>query len=229
MAANNYQFVQTRNLFCEYLTGYSENLTYEEWVQAEEDSKAALLYIRFYQEVTLAWYNAVISFNIVYVTQEDGVSQVLQYLMKNVSKINADKKRYTSNYIYRVCYNCLFDLWLTRKTDNQRSVSELSNEYVDGDTVVDLFDLVPSEDDDIETQKTKEAVWAIIRHMGPKAEKVVNHLINPMDTLHKVSESSSERPIDRLADVSVSKKEYEEIISELRVQLAPFKNILLHF
>ena len=95
--------------------------------------------------------------------------------------------------------------------------------------VVSLFDTVPSEDDDVETQQTKEAIWTIIRHMGPKAEKVVNHLINPSDTLHKVSKSSSERPIDRLADVAVSKSEYEAIIAELKVQLEPYKDLLLQF
>lgn len=227
MSANNYQFVQTRNLFKDYLSGYPKNPTFEEWNSAEEDDKASLLYVTFYSEITLAWHNAVTSLGIVHVTQEDGVSTVLQYLMKNVDKITADPKRYSPNYIYRVCYNCLLSLWRTRGTDMQRCASEISNEYTDGDIDINLWDLVPSEDDDYETLQTKEAIWTIIRHMGPKAEKVVNHLINPGDTLHKVSQSSSERPIDRLADVSVNSVEYEEIMAELRIQLAPYKDALL--
>lgn len=229
MSANNYQFIQTRNMFREYLSGYPEHPTFEEWNNASEEDKAALLFVSFYQEVTLAWYNAVVSKNIVYLSQEDGISTALQHLMKNVSKISADKNRYCSKYIYRVVYNSFWGIWRTRENEKLRSACEYSNEYTDGDVSVNLWDLVPSEDDDIETQETKEAIWNIIRHMGPKAEKVVNHLINPKDTLHKISQSSSERPYDRLADVSVSNTEYEEILAELRVKLEPYKDILLSF
>lgn len=229
MPASNYQFVSTYNMFTEYLSGYSKDfrsMTFEDWDKADADDKAALLYVIFYPEITQAWTNAIDGFGVVYVPQEDGVSTVLQYLMKNVDKISADKERYSPKYIYRVAYNCLVLLGVTRRTDKQRSSSELSNEYTDGDKTVNLWDLVPSRDDDIETQKTKEAIWNIIHHMGPKAEKVVNHLINPSDTIHKVSDKSSERPTDRLADVSVSKHEYEEILAELRIKLAPYKDIL---
>lgn len=229
MSASNYQFIQTRNMFRDYLSGYSKNPTFIEWNNANEDDKASLLFVTFFNEITLAWDKAVVSCGVVYVSQEDGVSTVLQYLMKNVSKISEDEKRYTSKYIYQVCYNCLLSLWRTRGTERQRCGCEISNEYSDGGVSVNLWDLVPSEDDDIETQQTKEAIWMIIRHMGPKAEKVVNHIINPDDTLHKISQSSSERPIDRLADISVSKKEYEEIVAELRFQLTPYKDLLLHF
>lgn len=235
-SANNSQFIQTRNMFRDYLKDYPKNPSYEVWNNAPEDDKAALLYTTFYQEITLAWYNAVISNGIVYVTQEDGVSTVIQYLMKNVEKISQDSERYSPKYIYQVCYNCLLSLWRTRTTDMQRSAVEvapdfevevpgtiLGKNFKSGGTV-NLWDLVPSEDEDLETQQTKEAIWNIIRHMGPKAEKVVNHLINPGDTLHKVSAKSSERPIDRLADVSVTKTEYEEILAELRIRLAPFKD-----
>ena len=230
-SANNYQFIQTRKMFREYLSGYPKNPTYEEWINAEDEDKASLLYVTFYQEITLAWYNAVVSRGIVYVSQEDGVSTVLQYLMKNVEKIAADPQRYTSKYIYQVCYNCLFSLSSTRTSDIQRSSCEISNEYVNpaDNIAVNLWDLVPSEDEDMETQQTKEAIWNIIRHMGPKAEKVVNHLINPADTLRRVSTKSTERNSDRLRDISVSEAEYAAIIAELRIKLAPYKDALLTF
>ena len=242
MSANNSQFIQTRNMFRDYLSGYSKNPTYEEWKSAAADDKACLLYVTFYSEVTLAWYNAVVSKGVVYVTQEDGVSTVLQYLMKNVSIIMNDPKRYTSEYIYTICYNCLLSLWRTRGTDMLRCSLEIPNEcdvsaestiyspQLSGiGTTVNLWDLVPSAEDDYDTQETKEAIWNIIRHMGPKAEKVVNHLINPKDTLHKLSASSKERPTDRLADVSVSPAEYEAIMSELRERLLPYRDLLLTF
>lgn len=240
-SANNSQFLQTRNMFRDYLKDYPKNPDYSVWNNAPEEDKAALLYNTFYQEITLAWYNAVVSNGIVYVTQEDGVSTVLQYLMKNVEKISADADRYSPKYIYQVSYNCLLSLWRTRTTDMQRCNVEVSPDFsVDGtgnssgsasnvNGTVTLWDLVPSEDEDLETQQAKEAVWNIIRHMGPKAEKVVNHLINPGDTLYKVRMQSSERATDRLADVAVSKAEYEEILAELKVKLAPFKDVLLNF
>ena len=227
MSANNYQFIQTRDLFRDYLSGYPKNPTFEQWNNAPEDDKAALLFVTFYQEVTLAWNNAVVANNIVYVSQEDGVSTVIQYLMKNVEKISNDPKRYTRGYIYTVCKQCLLNLWKTRGGEQLRCANEISNEYTEGDVLVNLWDLVPTEDEDFETKQTKEAVWNVIRHMGPKAEKVVNHIINPKDTLHRVSRNTSEGKTDRLADVSVTKAEFDAIVAELRVALEPYKELLL--
>ena len=228
MSAANYQFIQTYDLFSDYLSRYPKNPTFEEWNNAEADDKACLLYVAFFPQIAMAWNNAIVARNIAYVTQEDGVSTVLQYLMKNVDIISANPNRYTTSYIYQIAYNCI--CCLPRALSEQaRNACDTPNEYIDGEVSVNLWDLVPSEDDDVETQQTKEAIWTIIRHMGPKAEKVVNHLINPTDTLHKISKSSPERPLDRLADVSVSKSEYDAILAELRVQLAPYKDLLLHF
>lgn len=242
--ANNLEFVKTCNLFREFLSVYYPNLkdiSYNEWVQAAPDHKAALLYVKFYQEVTLAWYNAVTSKGVVFVSQEDGVSTVLQYLMKNVPTITEEPDRYTAEYVYTVCYNCLFSLWRSRKGDQLRAASEVCPEFtvdvpgtIFGYTVkvgahINLFSLVPSTDMDVETKQTLEAMWNIVHHMGPKAEKVVNHLINPKDTLHKVSKSSPERPTDRLADVTVTAAEYQEIIAELQEKLLPYKDAICMF
>lgn len=240
--ANNFEFVKTRNLFKEFLSVYySKNISYNEWVQAEPDHKAALLYVKFYQEVTLAWYNAVTSKNIVFISQDEGVSTVLQYLMKNVDIISQDEERFTAEYVYTVCYRCLFSLWRSRKSEQLRAASEVCPEFtvdvpgtIFGYTVkvgahVNLFDLVPSTDMDVETKQTLEVMWNIIHHMGPKAEKVVNHLINPKDTLRRVSKSSPERPIDRLADVTVTESEYQEILAELREKLLPYKDAICMF
>ena len=235
MAANNYQFVQTRDMFCEYLTGYPKNPTFEEWNSADADDKACLLYVKFYQEITLAWYNAVVAPknrpSAVYVSQEDGVSTVLQYLMKNVEKISQDSQRYTAEYVYTVCYKCLLSLCTTRGTDAQRAGCEYPYEFTEelptGTMHLNVETLIPAEEEDFETQQVREAIWNVIQHMGPKAEKVVNHIINPKDTLHKIKMSSPERPGDRLADISVNEAEYKEIVEELKVKLAPYKDFLL--
>lgn len=234
MSANNYQFIDTLNFFRDHFAGHPYendfgNLPYEVWNQTDSEDKAALLYVVFSTEILQAWDDAVVSLGVVHISQDDGVSTVLQYLMKNVPLISNDEKRYASKYIYRVCSNCLLNLWGTRGTDMKRSANEISNEYKDGDVEVNLWDLVPSYDVDPETQQIYDAIWNIVHHMGPKAEKVVNHLINPDETIHKICEKSSERPIDRLADVSVSKVEYEEIVEELKVRLAPYKDYIFNF
>ena len=238
--ANNLEFVKTCNLFREFLsTYYPKDISYNDWVQAAPDHKAALLYVKFYKEVTLAWYNAVTSKNIVFISQEDGVSTVLQYLMKNVDIISQDEERFTAEYVYTVCYRCLFSLWRSRKGDQLRSGCEIDPALLaaflhiahgrEHEGKLDIFSLLPSEDLDLETQQTLETMWNVIHHMGPKAEKVVNHLINPKDTLRRVSKSSPERPIDRLADVTVSEEEYQEIITELREKLLPYKDAIFMF
>lgn len=226
MAVNNYQFIQTFEMFRDYLSDYPKDLTYDDWNKADAEDKAVLLYVHFFKEVTLAWYNAIVSRNISYVTQEDAISIVLQYLMKNVSKIMEDESKYASNYIYRVCYNCIGCL-PRPGVEKMRDACVISNEYVEGDVAVDFFDLVPSKDDDPETIEIKEAIWEVIRHMGPKAEKVVNHIINPKDTLKRVTKNSAAGKMDRLADISVSEEEYAEIVAELKIKLAPYKDAIL--
>ena len=215
MSLNYSPFISTKQMFREYLVGYSYPLTYETWVAADEEDKAALLFVNFYNQITLAYSNVVTKYNADYIIAEDAVSNILGVLIKN-SNILTEKddgsKRFTQGYFYSVCWGCIFSMVRSIATQ-KRNEHELSNELTDdtGDVLVNLFDLAPSID-----------VWDIIIQMGHKAEKVVNHLINPKDTLHKVSKSSSEYNSDRLADVSVTPSEYDSILAALKIELAPF-------
>lgn len=228
MSEKKSQFVETLEFFRDHLLGHPEKLTYEEWLNADADDQAALLYVRFYPEISLAWYKMIVSREITYVDSADGVSTVLQYLLRNVEIIKNNPSAFSSEYIYTVAWRCIGCL-PRNKYEKTRSEVECSNEYVDGDVEVDLFDLVPSEDADYATLETIDAFWLTIGHMGPKAEKVVSHLINGHETLHRVPKKSTERPIDRLADVTVSDAEYKEILEELKVKLAPFKDLIYDF
>lgn len=227
MSANNSQFIQTRKMFRDYLSGYPEHPTYDEWKNADADDQVALLYVHFYQEITLAWYNAIVSRDIAYVTQEDGVSTVLQYLMYNVSILKAYPERYNSKYFYRVAYNCIGCLPRVKREQAWNDV--IPNEYTEDDIEVNLWDLVPSEDEDLETQELKESIWEIIHRMGPKAEKVANSLINPGDSLDKISHHAKEYSKDSLGDISVSAEEYEIIIAEFKSKLVPLMKPLFGF
>lgn len=206
------QFRTTRNLYLESLSEFEFPLTYEAWLNADDEYKAVLLFVNFFDQIELAWYKTRFSF----VLEEDAVSQVNVYLMKNVPFIEKDEKRFRPSYIYTVAANCLRSLTYIERDINREKL-ETSHEVSVGDDTVDLFDLAPSEDDSYEVQQAKEAVWNIIANMGPKAEKVVNNLLNPDDSLKAARKKTG---MDRLENVSVSQAEFEEILNQLRSNTA---------
>jgi hypothetical protein len=83
--------------------GKKAPITFEEWFTLPDSHKAAALFINFYNQITLAWTKAKADF----VEDEDGLSTVMQYLMKNVPIIETNPNKYSETYIYRVAYNCM--------------------------------------------------------------------------------------------------------------------------
>ena len=221
MSVNYSPFISTKKMFKEYLTGYSFPISFETWLASDEEEKAALLFVNFYDQIILAFSKS----NAEYVVSEDAVSTILMVLMKNstiLQTVENAKKRFTPNYFYTVAWGAFYSL--VRSIANKaRNDHEICNEVEDSDNdvSVNLFDLAPSIDDTYEMRQAKGAIWDIITHMGPKAEKVANHLING-DTLKAVRKSSSEYSSDRLADVSVTPAEYRSILDALKIQLAPY-------
>lgn len=211
-------FNETKNLFMSY-TNYTGPLTFEEWLIKPEDQKAAILYVQFYEQITLAWYKTKSFFAL----EEDGVETILQYLVKNVPIIIANPNRFRPGYIYQVAYNCLYCISHDIKREIERWENETSNIIFHGDDQLDLFDTVVAEID-MSDELSKEYFWAIIEQMGPKAEKVVNHLLNG-DPLKKVNKRSKAYATDPLRDISVSLDQMEEIVEELRVNLAQFRTM----
>ena len=164
----------TRNLFREYLSLYKP-LSYSEWLSLDDENKAAALYVRFFNEIVLAWMKAK-SF---YGSEEEGVETVLQYLCKNVPIIKNEPKRYNERYIYRVAYNCMYCICHDRKIDKDRFENETSNLVVndEDDTVIDLFDKAVM-DDPIEPDMIRDDFWSIIEDLGEDTCKVAEDLIN---------------------------------------------------
>ena len=194
-------------------------MSYEEWMIVPQEHKAAVLFVQYYNEITLAWFKTKSFF----VLEEDGVSTMLQYLVKNVPIIENDPKRFKSGYIYKVAYNCLYCISHDIKRDIERYENEVSNIVTSGEDQLDLFDTVSSSQD-IDDILAKEEFWKIIENMGLKTQKVINHILNG-ESLDKVSRRSSKYASDPLRDISVSLDEMEEIISQLRVKLAKFENL----
>jgi len=216
------EFATTYTLFYNYLT-LEFPITFDTWISLEESDRAAALYVNFYKEISLAWYKNRFS----YVEEEEGVSTVLQYLIKNSEIIANDPRKFSGAYVYRVCANCIYCLRnVKRNADAEKYnlYSEVRDDY--NDTCVNLYDLVPYEDDPIEVAQAKEAVWDIISKMGPKAEKVANHLITG-DSLRRTSKRSSEYAKDRLRDVQVDSKEYTTILAALKEQLMPYVELFV--
>lgn len=166
-------FKATFNMFREYL-GYVRPLTYSEWMEVDPEDKAAVLYVQFYDQITLAWYKS----RSFYAQEEDGVSTMMQYLIKNVPVLEKDPKRFSERYIYRVAYNCLYCICHDIKVDKDRYELETSNiQATDGDDEVDLFNLVQS-NFSIQTTINKEKFWAVVMSMDDDVLTFVDCLIN---------------------------------------------------
>lgn len=215
------EFTTTYSLFHNYLNFLHFPITFEEWMNLDESDKAAALYVNFYKEISLAWYKNKFS----YVEEEEGVSTVLQYLVKNCEIVSKDNHKFSGAYIYKVCANCIYCLRnIKRNADAEKY--NLYNEVRDevNDTEVNLYDLAPYIEDPYEVKVAREIIWNTISTMGLKTEKVVNHLITG-DSLRRTQKRSKEYAKDRLRDVQVDAKEYDEIVDSLKEHLAPYVDL----
>ena len=84
------RFRETYNSMREAV-GYEKPLSYQEWLNLRDDYKAAWLYVQFFDQISLAWYK--VSVNNIHADADNGVSEMLSYCVKNVSKIVEDQKR----------------------------------------------------------------------------------------------------------------------------------------
>ena len=217
MAINYSQFQATKKMFREAaFSNYTFPLTYDEWFALDDDLKGAALYINFYPQIILAWSK----FDNSPCDTETVVSDFLITLVKNVDKIKESSKKYTSGYIYTLAKRS-FICMVRQPKFTRVYTSEIGSEITTSDNdILNLFDLVPYEDEPYEAVQHSEALWAVIHGIGPKAEKVVNHLIND-ESLTKVRKTANHRELDPLADVSVKAEEYPAIISQIREAIAP--------
>lgn len=166
----NSEFVNTRNLFEEYLNyDRDKPLSYVEWCNLPDDYKTAALFVQFYDQITLAWYKLKKSYS-----QEcDGVEEVLQYLNKNVPRIEEDPRRFTPSYIYTVSWNCLDCVcWEggVKSKIHKNEVSNIQNTQQSNmeESVFDLFDTVVQEFDPmleaIKSRFNTKRFWEIIEN-----------------------------------------------------------------
>lgn len=210
-------FKETFDMF-RTCTEYKSPLSYDEWLALADDHKAAVLYIQFYDQITLAWYK-VKSF---YADDEDGVSTMLQYLQKNVPLIVSKKSRFSPSYIYRVAFNCLYCICHDIKRDRERFENEISNiaEGSDGSEVNlhDCFQMHSSFSKSAEEVMLLKEFWRVIDsairdeagEYDGEAEAVLNRLLGgeASFTYYNADKSRKEfRPIISRQDDHTSKKD----------------------
>ncbi len=214
-------FAKTRNLYIIY-TSYTEPLSFNQWNMLPDDHKAAVLFVQFYDQITLAWYK--LSNIAPWIPAEDGVSTMCQYLHKNVPIISADSRKFTPNYIYRVAYNCLYCITIDPQKLRERAFTETSNIAIGPDNVeYDLYDTASSvsAEDEFEDSEYKRQFWQVIEDAGLETQKVVNYLLNG-EGLGKVNKRCKSYKDDPLRDIQVDAERLEEIIADLKRKLARF-------
>lgn len=208
-------FQEARNCFREG-TQFSSDLTFEEWSQKPADHQAAILFVQFYNQITMAWYKA--SERYPFIDEEDALSIAMQYLQKQVARDLMTKERFTPQYIYQVSWNAISGLGWTQR-DQNRYANEVSEVVETSEGEVSLYDtVVDSQSGDFDTLLQDREMMSIIANMGDKTQKVLNYLLNG-ESLKKVSKRSKSHGIDPLTDVEVKEDEVSEILEELKKAL----------
>lgn len=215
--ANLSSFYDARRLFREY-TGYSEPLSFDEWNSHPSGHKAALLFVQFFDQITLAWEKAN-AFD--FIDGEEGVSIVNQYLNKNVPIIENQPKRFTPRYIYRVAYNCMYCICHDLLSVKDRWENETSGIVVHDGEELNLFDTFAdtkgSASDVSEYAGFEKEFWSVIEDEGLSAEKVMRYLMShDAADLKKMNPRNKRYKLDPLRDVDVKLEEVDSIISVLR-------------
>lgn len=170
------EFYTARSLFREHIN-YTHPYSFDEWSNLPEDHKAVGLYVQYFDQIILAWYNSK-SF---YASEEEGVETVLQYLLKNVPIIQNNPKRFTPKYIYRVAYNCLYCISHDRICDKDRYELEVSNIAQGSDGEINMFDLIEdaakSKEFDLSDKAIQSRFWQIV-DSDPDTKALVEHILN---------------------------------------------------
>lgn len=198
------QFYRTRDTF-KTLVDYSEPLSYDEWVALDDRFKVAVLYLQFFDQITLAWYKVSSG----YATDDDGVETVIQYLSKNVDRIKENPRRFTPRYIYRVAYNCLYCISFDRKCDKWESENVIpAVTYTSSGDEFNLFDIIsdPSVDAPF-AEAVRNRFWKEVENMG---EDTTTFIANVLDGV-------------RLPAGFGGKKKKAEIASKLEKVLSKYK------
>ena len=202
------QFVETKKMY-EAAVGVKYPLSYEGWLAVRDDLKAIALYVQFFDEITLAWLKAKSDFT----PDEDGVSTVMQYLIKNVPIIVADRKKYSPQYIYRIAYNCMGCLRRVQREKDHYNLTQ-SNIVSDCDEEFDLFERIIGEETDLleyaEKRRCEGEIQYIIETLDEDSKKVVEFLLGGK----KLGKRVEARKDAIMADLRIKFAKYRDVYCE---------------
>lgn len=212
------EFKDTFNLFSEAI-GLTFPINYTTWMSIPNRLKAAALFVNFYDQITLAWTKACSEFT----DDEDGVSTVMQYLMKNVPIIMDNPKKFAPAYIYRVAYNCMGCLRRVQR-EQDRYAYTVSQFTVVNDDVLDLFDTIIGSDcfTASELEKLRMEMRNIILNMDKDTIKVVEHLLDGK----KLTKKAAAKEPEIMADLRKTFAKYRSTLIPEDNRFATFKDVL---
>ena len=142
------QFAKTKEMFANATSTFAYPLTYETWMSIPKDYKCAALFVNFYYQIVLAWQKQKTYF----LEDEDAVSVIIQYLLKNVEKIEADASRFKAAYIFTVSCNAI--IGFTRPMNRQEYYDYYQSEYFDDNNGEEksIFDTIADDPDSIDKE-----------------------------------------------------------------------------
>ena len=212
------QFQSTYNCLANQLNYHSHNMKYSTWSHKPSDTKAAYLFLNFFPAINSAWYKKK---TFAFIDEAEAVSLVLQYLSKNVAKIDKDKKRYTSSYIYTVCVNCMSILhW--RKCDRARNELEISSIVVHDGKEFDIFSVIVSRCEESYNKPEFEFSCCSLEQyvhvmLGIKYEKLLYHMADPTNVLLRKTRKTNENyHANPFSDIGISKNEVQSMKEVLK-------------
>lgn len=201
------EFTKTRNNFRE-ATNCDYPLSYEEWMALPEDKKVAALFVNFFDTITLAWYKAQAE----YIEENDGISLLMQYLLKNIPILKENPKKYNEKYIYSVSWNSMASLRRVKGAQDRFNLT--TSQYASNDTgdEFDLFSTLPDSADITEHDEVQAAVKGIMDiyfRADDATKEVISHIVNGT----KIGKRTQ--------------KKEAGIIEALKKELLPFKSAII--
>ena len=166
MRANQFQEAKDRFTEATYFVKYP--ITWDVWMTIDDELKCAALYVNFYEQIIFAWQNC----RTYFLEDEECISIIMQYLMKNVEKIKAEPKRYTQGYIYTVAFRCLQGI---RRVDGtKRYYDTYQSRYIDTeDGELDLLDTLVDVTDCFKTMRMQRTIMG----MDDDMKALISHLV----------------------------------------------------
>jgi len=225
------QFAQTLRMFQEF-TNVDETLTFDLWEGLNADQKSAALFVKFYDRITLAWYNTKGDHTI----EEDGVAEAIHICSKLCGlsvKQKSDKahvactvtsKTFTPQYIYHTMRNAFSSLNYERKSTRSQyqhpndEITVQGQYFTDSSgTEADIL-LTVNGGTDAQVELEKETFWDIIESQEPNVEKIIMRLVSLDNNIRAAKTESALKIAEEKRDQYVQRN--EKIIFKLRSQLA---------